>query len=130
MFKLHSQLEKDSLLIKKLELSQLRIIKNSNNPWLLLIPEVDDIKEIHQLSHSQQQILMSEITKYSELMQLQFKADKMNVGALGNMVPQLHIHIICRYKDDAAWPGALWGAKQEFVENEFLSIYQKVKVLA
>ena len=110
-FKLHETLERDLVPIKDLKLCKLMILPNSENPWAVLIPKRDGIKEFFELSRTDQAELMEEISKVSKFMSEAFSADKMNVGALGNMVPQLHIHIICRYKSDTAWPNALWGVK-------------------
>ena len=112
-FSLHKTLEKDLVFVKELTLSSLFILPDEENPWAVLVPKRPDIKEIHELSEKDQVTLMKEITLVSSAMQEEFSADKMNIGALGNMVPQLHIHIICRFKNDRAWPGAIWGTKAQ-----------------
>ena len=112
-FSLHKTLEKDLVFVKDLSLSSLFILPDEENPWAILVPKRPDIKEIHELSEKDQMILMKEITLVSSAMQEEFSADKMNIGALGNMVPQLHIHVICRFRQDRAWPGAIWGTSSK-----------------
>ncbi|MCK5882489.1 MAG: HIT domain-containing protein [Bacteriovoracaceae bacterium] len=102
-------LKKDTHLLGELDLCEVRLLPDSSNPWLILIPKCSDIKEIFQLTAQEQGTLMAEIVKVSEMMSSLFSPDKINIGALGNMVPQLHIHIICRFKEDRAWPGSIWG---------------------
>lgn len=109
MFKLHQQLEADSMLVERLDLCEVRLITDANYPWLILVPMRDGVREIHRLSDTDQQLLMKEISLVAEQLEAFTKADKMNVAALGNMVPQLHIHIVARFKSDPAWPGPIWG---------------------
>lgn len=109
-FTLHPQLAKDTVFVKKLALCRVLLMKDATYPWLVLVPERGDIREIHQLSQDDQQTLMQEITFVSERLEAHSKADKMNVAALGNMVPQLHVHVIARFEGDPAWPGPVWGA--------------------
>ncbi len=111
MFKLHPQLKNDLIPIGKFSLSQLFLLPDSDNPWVVLVPEVEATKEWHHLSIEAQTSLQSEINLVSEFFEKKFTPDKINIGSLGNMVPQLHIHIIGRFKDDKAWPGAIWGTK-------------------
>jgi diadenosine tetraphosphate (Ap4A) HIT family hydrolase len=112
MFNLHERLEKDLINLGKLPLSYLMLMPDSDNPWVVLVPRIENIRELHQLTTEQQHQLLEEINTVSKHMEAEFSPDKMNIGALGNMVPQLHIHIICRFKDDKAWPGAIWGSEQ------------------
>jgi len=84
-------------------------MKDSNYPWFILVPDREHITEIHQLNETDQQQLISESSTLSRLIDQQFNADKINIAALGNLVPQLHIHHIVRYKTDAAWPAPVWG---------------------
>ncbi|MNP15555.1 HIT domain protein [compost metagenome] len=82
---------------------------DSNYPWFILVPRRDDISEIFQLSVADQQQLWQETTSLSELLKDSFDADKLNVAALGNVVSQLHMHVIVRKREDAAWPAPVWG---------------------
>ncbi|PHQ66416.1 MAG: hypothetical protein COB93_11975 [Sneathiella sp.] len=109
MFQLHSRLNADTTLILSLDVCQILLMNDSRFPWIILVPARPDLKEIHDLSSEDYTKVMAETLKCSEVMAALFGADKMNMAALGNMVPQLHIHIIARFKDDAAWPAPVWG---------------------
>ena len=108
-FQLHPQLQQDSIEIAQFTLSQLRLINDSQYPWFILVPQKNDISEIYQLSEKDQQQLQQESSLLTKTLVEIFKADKMNVAAIGNIVPQLHIHHIVRYKNDIAWPAPVWG---------------------
>ncbi|NVJ98931.1 MAG: HIT domain-containing protein [Alphaproteobacteria bacterium] len=108
-FTLHPQLAKDTVFVAKLPLCRVLLMQDSTYPWVVLVPERGNVREMHQLDESDQQQLMREITMVAERLEVLFEADKMNVAALGNMVPQLHVHIVARYQDDPAWPGPIWG---------------------
>ncbi|MBF0355246.1 MAG: HIT domain-containing protein [Alphaproteobacteria bacterium] len=108
-FSLHPRLEADTVPVKQLGLSRLLLMNDSNWPWLILVPEKPAISELHQLSAAERMVLIEEIAYVSEIMERLFTPSKMNVAALGNMVPQLHIHVIARYQDDLAWPKPVWG---------------------
>jgi len=84
-------------------------MKDANYPWFILVPDREQITEIHQLNETDQHQLISESSTLSRIIDQQFNADKINIAALGNLVPQLHIHHIVRYKTDAAWPAPVWG---------------------
>lgn len=108
-FTLHPQLAADTVPVADLPLSSLLLMKDANYPWLILVPRVAGIKEIIDLPPPQQTQFFAEVTKASELVRKIFVPDKINVAALGNMVPQLHMHIIARFTTDAAWPKPVWG---------------------
>ena len=108
-FVLHPQLEKDSVLVTELTLCSVRLINDINYPWLILVPQVAEISDIIDLSDAQQQILWQESALVSRVLKHLFTPDKLNVAALGNMVSQLHLHHIVRYKDDISWPRPVWG---------------------
>ncbi|HEX19601.1 MAG TPA: HIT domain-containing protein [Acidiferrobacteraceae bacterium] len=129
MARLHPQLEKDCLLIGHFPLCHLLLMRDANYPWLILVPDREDINEIFQLSKSDQQQLMQESSILASVLVEQFQADKINIAALGNVVPQLHIHHIVRYKDDAAWPAPVWGAvaTREYTEKGLVQIIKKLK---
>ena len=110
-FELHPQLSQDSLFVTKLSLCEVRLVNDASYPWMLLVPARKDIREIHQLSPDDSGLLMQEICFVSSRLEALTGAEKMNVAALGNMVPQLHVHIIARYTSDAAWPGPIWGVQ-------------------
>jgi len=108
-FQLHPRLQQDSIAIAQLELSELRLINDSQYPWFVLVPKRADISEVYQLSEKDQQLLQQESSQLSKMLAELYTADKMNIAAIGNMVPQLHIHHIVRYKADIAWPAPVWG---------------------
>lgn len=110
---IHSKLLEDSHFIIDLPLSQLRIIPDGDNPWFLLIPMRDGKKDWSDLDLDDQYQLTQEINQVCHLLKEHRDPDKLNVASLGNMVPQLHIHVIARYKDDRAWPGPIWGSKSQ-----------------
>ncbi len=108
-FALHPQLAADTIYITDLKLCRVLLMNNANFPWLILVPMRDNISEIFQLAPDDYALAMSEVRSVTEKFAAFTKADKMNVATLGNMVPQLHIHIIARYKKDGAWPGPVWN---------------------
>lgn len=108
-FVLHPQLAKDSVLITDLPLSMVRLINDAQYPWLILVPKVAQMSEIIDLSDSQQTQLWQESAMVSRVLTQLFTPDKLNIAALGNMVPQLHLHHIVRYRDDVSWPKPIWG---------------------
>ncbi len=108
-FQLHTQLKKDCIKIGRFSLSQLLLINDSQYPWFLLVPERTNMTEIYQLSEKDQLLLQQESSFLASTLANCFKADKINIAAIGNLVPQLHIHHIVRYKNDIAWPAPVWG---------------------
>lgn len=108
-FELHPQLAKDSIWLADWPLCQLRIINDKNYPWFLLVPRRVAVRDIIDLTQQDQQQLWQESSKLSVLLRSEFQPDKLNVAALGNMVPQLHLHHIARFSNDPAWPAPVWG---------------------
>jgi diadenosine tetraphosphate (Ap4A) HIT family hydrolase len=106
---LNPQLERDTINIGDLPLSRVLVIKDANYPWLLLVPRRVDTVEIVDLNEVEQAQLMTEINRVARALQDVAKPDKLNIAALGNVVPQLHVHIIARRSSDAAWPRPVWG---------------------
>ena len=106
---LHPQLEKDCFVVGRFPLCALLLINDANYPWFILVPQREGVTEIHQLSEEDQQQLIRESSQLATVIEKEFSADKINIAALGNMVPQLHIHHIVRYKTDPAWPAPVWG---------------------
>jgi diadenosine tetraphosphate (Ap4A) HIT family hydrolase len=106
---LHPQLQKDTIDIGDLPLCRVLVIKDANYPWLLLVPRRPDAVEIIDLDEVAQAQLMTEITRVARAVKEITKCDKLNIAALGNAVPQLHVHIIGRRTSDAAWPRPVWG---------------------
>lgn len=111
MFQLDPRLENSSFKIVDLDLSEVRLKNNALFPWIILIPRVSsNITEIFHLSLEEQKILLAEITCVSKIMNTFFRPEKLNVGALGNIVSQLHIHVIARFQKDLCWPHGVWQA--------------------
>ena len=110
MIKLHPQLEKDCIQLGEFTLCSLLLLNDANYPWFILLPNRVGITEMHQLSEIDQQQLMTESMFFSRCLEQVFQADKINIAALGNVVPQLHIHHIARFTTDACWPAPVWGA--------------------
>jgi len=110
MFALDSQLASDSIVVGDLPLSRVLLMNDKNYPWIILVPRIEQAVEIFQLSAVQQGELGRESALIAETMYRHFSADKMNVAALGNVVAQLHIHHIARFKTDRCWPRPVWGA--------------------
>ena len=108
-FKLDRQLEQDTVLVADWHLCQVRLMNDSRYPWVILIPKVEDVSEIHQLADEQQQLMLGESVRLSKALEQLFAPHKLNVAALGNMVRQLHIHHIVRFEDDASFPRPVWG---------------------
>lgn len=109
-FALHPQLERDTTPLGDLPLSRVLIINDANYPWLLLVPRRAGAVEVIDLDEVERAQLMSEIALTSRALKEVTECDKLNVAALGNAVPQLHVHIIARRKTDKAWPKPVWGA--------------------
>ena len=84
-------------------------MKDANYPWFILVPDRETVQEIHQLDPADQQQLLNESVQLSHALTAAFRPDKLNIAALGNIVPQLHVHHIVRYRDDTAWPLPVWG---------------------
>ncbi|ELR67349.1 Diadenosine tetraphosphate (Ap4A) hydrolase [Photobacterium marinum] len=108
-FTLHPRLAADTTVLGDLPLCRVLLSKEALGPWLILVPRKDNLTEIHHLPEDEQFQLMRESSAVATLLENDYQADKINVGALGNLVPQLHVHHIARFKDDVAWPGPIWG---------------------
>jgi diadenosine tetraphosphate (Ap4A) HIT family hydrolase len=108
-FVVHARLEADAQFVADWSLSRALVMNDARYPWLVLVPRRADLTEIHDLSVTDRAVLMEEIARASAALKLFSGAAKINVGALGNLVPQLHIHIVARNPGDFAWPGPVWG---------------------
>jgi diadenosine tetraphosphate (Ap4A) HIT family hydrolase len=109
IFQLHPRLEQDCIAIGRFELCRLLMMNDSQYPWFILVPERADLQEIYQLNKAERELLTEESSYLAENLAALYKADKMNIAAIGNRVPQLHIHHIVRYQVDKAWPAPVWG---------------------
>ncbi|MCR5224840.1 MAG: HIT family protein [Alphaproteobacteria bacterium] len=104
------------------------VMENKEFPWILLIPRIPNILQINHLSEQQQFQLIKEINLASNIMEDIFPCDRLNVAAIGNKCPQLHIHIICRTKDDSLWPETVWGMEmRKLTEVEALTRAEKIR---
>jgi diadenosine tetraphosphate (Ap4A) HIT family hydrolase len=108
-FQLHPRLEADTALVADWSLSRVLLMNDTRYTWLILVPRKVGLTEIHDLSVADRALLIEEIVRASEKLKAFSKAAKINVGALGNLVPQLHVHVVARRPDDFAWPGPVWG---------------------
>ena len=109
-WKLDSTLERDTAPVGDLPLSRVLLINDANYPWLLLVPRRPEASEITDLEYVEQAQLMTEIAAAGRVLKELTGCDKINTAALGNVVPQLHVHVIARRRGDAAWPKPVWGA--------------------
>ncbi len=108
-FALHPQLAADTVEITRLPLCRVLLMNDANYPWLILVPQRPQLRELFELSADEQTQFMRESSQVARMMSRTFNADKINIAALGNVVPQLHIHHIARYTHDPAWPAPVWG---------------------
>lgn len=109
MFCLDSRLQQDTVVLGDFPLCRLLLMNDSSYPWLILVPRREAVSELFQLAADEQQQLWGETTRLAETLKDAFVADKMNIAALGNVVSQLHMHVVVRHRDDASWPAPVWG---------------------
>jgi diadenosine tetraphosphate (Ap4A) HIT family hydrolase len=109
-FALHPRLAADTAPVTRLALCSVLLMNDARVPWLILVPEREGLAELHALARPERAALMEEIAAASAVLERLYRPDKLNVGALGNVVPQLHVHVVGRYRSDAAWPGPIWGS--------------------
>ncbi|MEJ2060399.1 MAG: HIT domain-containing protein [Gammaproteobacteria bacterium] len=119
-FELHPQLAQDCVTLGRFALCRLLLMDDANYPWFILVPERENVREIFELSTVDQQQLLTESSALSATLMQAYGGDKLNVAALGNVVPQLHIHHIVRYRHDPAWPRPVWGhgPRKPYTEEE------------
>ncbi|MEM7216719.1 MAG: HIT family protein [Pseudomonadota bacterium] len=109
-FELHPELRKDSMRIGALTLCELRLVNDERFPWCLLVPRIADLTDLHDLPTAHRLTLFEEIERVSTFLLEETASEKINVAALGNQVPQLHVHVIGRHGADSAWPNSVWTA--------------------
>jgi diadenosine tetraphosphate (Ap4A) HIT family hydrolase len=110
-FALHPQLERDTVPVGDLALSRALLMNDANYPWLILVPRREGVVELVDLAEEERQQLMREIAQASSTLQAVTECEKLNVAAIGNVVPQLHVHVVARRHSDPAWPKPVWGAQ-------------------
>lgn len=128
LFETDSRILSSSIWLKDSELSTIYIKNESNFPWFILVPRVKDCQEIIDLNAEQRHILMEEIAMLSNQINNYYQPDKLNVGALGNIVSQLHIHVVARFKNDVLWPHGIWQpafTSKLYDESELARIVKK-----
>lgn len=130
-FVLARELERDSIWLADWPLCQLRLINDANYPWFLLVPRKAGCTEVIDLSKEEQQQLWFESAHLSVFLKSNFSAKKLNIAALGNLVPQLHVHHIVRFESDLAWPAPVWGKHpaQAYSDAELFAVQQRVMTL-
>lgn len=128
MFELHPQLAKDCFVLGDFPLSRLLMMNDYHYPWFILVPRKENIKESFELDAQEQQVLNEECNFLARTIKQLFSAHKMNIAALGNQVPQLHVHVIARYDFDTCWPSPIWGRAQHlaFEKHQLLERINKL----
>ena len=123
-FFLHTQLAQDTFFVKDLKLSKLLLMNDARFPWVVLVPREEGVKDLIDLLPSSQRTLLGEINRVSMFMKRHFNTEKLNIATIGNIVPQLHIHIVARTSKDAAWPKPVWGYGEalQYADGKELSI--------
>ncbi|MDG9757732.1 HIT domain-containing protein [Pseudomonas sediminis] len=129
MFALDSRLQQDCLVIGDFPLCRLLLMNDSNYPWFILVPRREEVSELFQLDADDQRQLWQETTLLAETLKDTFAADKMNVATLGNVVSQLHMHVIVRRREDASWPAPVWGRHpaQPYSEQQAGQVVDKLR---
>jgi|TARA_Y100000034_G_C6811999_1_gene364957 diadenosine tetraphosphate (Ap4A) HIT family hydrolase len=112
MFELDPRIARDSVLITELSLCQVRLQNDARYPWFVLVPKVAEQTEVHELTQEQQTQLMKESSLVASALKKLTQCDKVNIANLGNVVSQLHWHVVARFKQDETWPGPIWGVGQ------------------
>lgn len=128
MFELNPVLDADSVTVVEWPLSLVLLSLDANYPWCVLVPRRHGIREIYELTPADREQLLRESCALGKTMMNLFQGDKLNVAALGNMVPQLHIHHVVRYEGDEAWPGPIWGAVKKLDYSDEL-LHERVEAL-
>ena len=128
-FKIDKKFLKSSHHIIELKLCSIRLHDNSKFPWVILIPKRNKINDMSDLNSKDQILLMKEIVHISKIMKKLFKTSKLNIEKIGNVVPQLHIHIIARYKKDDSWPLSVWVVKGKLYSAKALKeVVNKIRI--
>ncbi|MCJ8168580.1 HIT family protein [Atopomonas sediminilitoris] len=131
MFELDQRLAADCLRVGDFPLSRLLLMNDAQYPWFILVPRREGVSEVFQLDAADQSALWQEAAGLAEVLKDIFSADKMNIATLGNMVPQLHVHVIVRRKSDAAWPAPVWGKHpaMAYTAEQILAVREKLRLV-
>jgi len=126
-FDLHDRLAQDTLFVTDWPLNRVLLMNDANFPWLILVPRLPGLRDFHDVPQHRQGELVSELNNAARALKKLTQAHKMNVAALGNMVPQLHLHVIARFDTDLAWPEPVWGhcAALPYSANEAATLIQR-----
>ena len=130
-FQLHERLAADCFEVTDLAICKVLLMNDARYPWLILVPQREALTDLHQIAHSEQAQVFAEITRVSHALEQLTSPYKLNVAALGNQVPQLHIHVIARNKDDEAWPGPVWGVgtARNYKQSESAAFLTQLKTV-
>ena len=120
-FELDSRLANDTFVMGELLCCKVLLMKNKEVPWFVLVPKVPNVSELYELDAETQKLLLNEINLLSSFVKNNFKVDKLNVAAIGNIVNQLHVHVVGRHKNDHCWPDVVWGMS-------FNEVYSKKEI--
>ena len=131
MFVLDPRLAQDTLHIGDFPLCRLLLMNDANYPWFILVPRREEVSELFQLDAADQRSLLRETSLLAEVIKDTFKADKMNVATLGNVVAQLHMHVVARRRNDASWPAPVWGRHpaQPYTEDLLSELRAKLRLV-
>ncbi|WP_144936939.1 HIT family protein [Pseudomonas alabamensis] len=131
MFSLDPRLQQDTHVLGDFPLCRLLLSNDANYPWFILVPRRADISELFQLDEADQQTLWQETTRLAQWLGQAFRADKMNVATLGNVVSQLHMHVVVRRRDDAAWPAPVWSkvSALAYADGQVEAIRQRLRTI-
>lgn len=131
MFELDPRLQQDTLPVGDFPLCRLLLMNDAQYPWFVLVPQREEIVEVFQLDVEDQRTFWQETTELAEILKDTFGADKMNVAALGNVVSQLHMHVIVRRHGDPAWPAPIWGKHpaQPYTAEQVAAIREKLRLV-
>ena len=129
MFKMDERLLQDTIMLGDFTLCRIVLMNDSRYPWLILVPRCADVSEVFQLSAAQQQQLWQETSEVGQVLKDAFQADKINIATLGNVVKQLHMHVVVRMQNDAAWPAPVWGRgeAQPYTADEIACIRLRLR---
>ena len=131
-FALHPQLVKDTAFVADLRVCRVLLMNHAAFPWLILVPRRESLRELHSLADEDFVHVMEEVRCVSRKLQQFTRADKMNVAALGNMVAQLHIHVVARFSTDAAWPNPVWNSgvvQHPYHEGQMHSLIKELQLV-
>jgi diadenosine tetraphosphate (Ap4A) HIT family hydrolase len=128
-FVLNSRLQADTVAVVDWPLSTVRLMNDRTWPWLILVPRRPDLRELHDLTTLDMALLVGELAKASRVVAEICQPDKVNVGALGNIVQQLHIHVVGRFRNDPAWPGPVWSFRPPvpYRDDELAQVVERLQ---